>query len=71
MLKVKSIDDYKIITTSGIVLEAKPVESGAGCKGCVFDDDEVDDISCWDITNCIKENREDETDVIWVISNAS
>jgi hypothetical protein len=66
MLKVTSIDDYKIVTTNGTVLETKPVESGGGCKGCVFFDDEVDDISCRDITNCIKENREDGTDVIWI-----
>jgi hypothetical protein len=61
-------DDYKIITAKGTTLKAVAVTPYSNCDGCVFDNNnEVDDISCGDILNCIAQNRADKTDIIWVL----
>jgi hypothetical protein len=60
-------NDYEIITVKGTTLKAVAVKPDSNCDGCVFDkNDEIDGISCWDILNCINQNRTDETDIIWV-----
>jgi hypothetical protein len=65
---MKYCSDDKIITSQGTVLVTAPVGDKGNCEGCIFNKNEyVDDLDCWSIDNCIRQNRSDETDVIWVL----
>lgn len=66
-MKLTISEDECSATLNGLRLRAEAAKSFPGCKGCYLDDnEEANEAGLCAVVPCMKFERQDNTDVIWI-----